>query len=115
MKRIARTGGIVVGVLAAIAGLLLLLKDRISGPPRIPLDEPSPFRAPPPAEEPVAADDLSEIKGIGPVYRSRLDEAGITGFAALAAAAPNLIADRAGVSERMAAGWIAQATEIARR
>lgn len=105
--------GAVVGLVAVIAGLLWLLKDRISGPPRIPLDEPSPFRTPVP--EAARPDDLSEVKGIGPVYASRLAGAGIDGFAALAAARAKTVAQSARVSEQMAADWISQASKLAGR
>jgi predicted flap endonuclease-1-like 5' DNA nuclease len=117
VKRCARVGGVVVGVAATAAGLFWLLKDRMSGPPRIPLDEPSPFPAPSPApgEPPHVPDDLSEVKGIGPVYRARLTEAGMATFAALATADPATVAGHAGVTERMAADWIAQASALARR
>jgi polyhydroxyalkanoate synthase len=109
VKRKARVCGILVVVIAVATGLVLLLKSRISGPPRIPLDEPSPFRAP----EPETADDLSEVKGIGPVYRSRLADAGIVTFAQLASADPQTVAGHAAVSERAAADWITQASELA--
>jgi hypothetical protein len=117
VKRCARTGGVVVGVAAAVAGLLWLLKNRMSGPPRIPLDEPSPFPAPSPvpAAPPDVPDDLSDVTGIGPVYRTRLAEAGIATFAALSAADPATVAGHAGVTERMAADWINQASDLARR
>jgi predicted flap endonuclease-1-like 5' DNA nuclease len=105
--------GAVVGLVAVIAGLLWLLKGRVSGPPRIPLDEPSPFR--PSVPEAAGADDLSEVKGIGPVYAARLADAGIDGFAALAAASAETVAESAGVSERMAIDWISQASKLAGR
>jgi polyhydroxyalkanoate synthase len=103
--------GIFAVAIAAAAGLLLLLKTRTSGPPRIPLDEPSPFPEPEPAEP----DDLSDVKGIGPVYRARLADAGIVTFAQLASADAQAVAHHAGVSERAAADWITQASELAAR
>jgi predicted flap endonuclease-1-like 5' DNA nuclease len=112
MKCTARVCGIFVVAIAATAGLLLFLKSR-SGPPRIPLDQPSPFRAAEP--EPAGPDDLSDVKGIGPVYAARLADAGMATFAQLASSDPQTVARHAGVSERAAADWITQASELATR
>ena len=63
-------------------------------------------------------DDLTEIKGIGPVFASRLATAGIGRFAILAAAEPKEVALAAGVREWQNADiddWIAQARVLARR
>jgi large subunit ribosomal protein L21 len=55
-------------------------------------------------------DDLTEIKGIGPVYALRLAETGITTFAALARMSPQLLRE---ITRATAAAdtedWIAQA------
>ncbi len=69
----------------------------------------------PPAEAAPAADDLAAIRGIGPIYRSRLAEAGITSFGSLAAADPAEVAGATGVPEGRAADWIAQAGTLASR
>jgi large subunit ribosomal protein L21 len=68
-------------------------------------------------EVPAPADpeDLAVVSGIGPVYRSRLAEAGITTFAELAAADPPTIIDATGVTPDRAADWIAQAAALAGR
>lgn len=57
-----------------------------------------------------AANDLTEIKGIGPTFARRLTEAGITTFAELAAATPDYLRE---VTKASAIAnpneWIAQA------
>ncbi len=69
----------------------------------------------PPAPKSAAPDDLTTINGIGPVYARRLQEAGITTFAALAAQDPERIAQIVQLKEWQAASpleWIAQAQEL---
>ena len=58
---------------------------------------------------PATTDDLAEVSGIGPVYRARLADAGITTFARLAAADPDAVIAATGVLPARAADWIAQA------
>ena len=69
-----------------------------------------PDRAPAPPPPSTDADDLTEIKGIGPKYAEQLSALGITSFTALAAADPVELAEhfepRAGVED-----WIEQAGE----
>jgi len=71
-----------------------------------------------PATAPVAGphhpDDLADIVGIGPVFRGRLADTGITTFASLAATDAAVVAAAIGVTEQMVAGWIAQARERVR-
>lgn len=57
-------------------------------------------------------DDLTEIVGIGPVYRNRLAGAGIVSFADLAAADPDVVAEAIDVADSLVAGWITQAREM---
>ncbi len=62
-----------------------------------------------------AADDLTMINGIGPVYARRLQEAGITTFAALAAQDPERLGEIVKLREWQAgtpSEWIAQAAEL---
>jgi len=106
---------LLLGVLAALAILADRLRRRLSTPVRLGgpgADEavPEPLR-----EEPPSADDLAEVWGIGPVYRGRLAEAGITTFAALAAADPAAVVAATGVPEERAAHWIAQAAALGSR
>ena len=65
--------------------------------------------------DPAPADDLAEVWGIGPVFRARLAEAGITTFAQLAATDPEAVMAATGVPPARAAAWIAQAAERAAR
>lgn len=58
-----------------------------------------------------AADDLTEINGVGPTYAARLVEAGIDSFRKLAKADAAKVATVAKVSETAAAGWIAEAAK----
>lgn len=60
------------------------------------------------------ADDLTELSGVGPTYATRLAEAGITTFAALAKADAAKVAEIAQVSEKAAGGWVAGASAKAR-
>ncbi len=56
-------------------------------------------------------DDLTAIKGIGPVYAARLDEAGVTSFRALAESDATALAGRLGISVDSVAAWIDQAND----
>lgn len=65
---------------------------------------------------PTAVDDLTRIKGIGPTYARRLQEAGIRTFAALAQQPPATLRQISGLQPWQAADpadWIAQAAEWA--
>lgn len=66
---------------------------RFETPKPAPIVPPSPIITPKPQPVPDRAasppDDLTTIKGIGPTYAKRLMEAGITTFAAVAAASPD--------------------------
>jgi predicted flap endonuclease-1-like 5' DNA nuclease len=118
MRRATRIGGVVAGVTAAGVAMVWLLKDRILGPETTPVTrEHAPrFRVVPsskPGKRAAGADDLSQVKGIGPVYRARLVEGGITTFSALATAAPARLAEIAEVGEETAAAWAKQASTLA--
>lgn len=106
LRNLLRVAGIAIGVGAAVWAM----RDKLLPAPNVPDEPPPRFRTGP--EKPPAAassDDLTEIKGIGPVYASRLAEAGMTSFAQLASGSAAQIAGAAGVSEQVAAAWIGQA------
>ncbi|MEX1207575.1 MAG: helix-hairpin-helix domain-containing protein [Acidimicrobiia bacterium] len=119
MKRATRIGGVVAGVAAAGVAMVWLLKDRILGPETTPVTrEQAPrFRVVPSLKpgrrSSHSADDLSEIKGIGPVYKARLIDGGVTTFSALATTAPARLAEIAEVGEETAAAWAKQASTLA--
>ena len=104
-KQFLRVGGVVVGLGAAVWAL----RDKLLPAPEIPDGPPPRFRTVPPS--PNAADDLTEVKGVGPVYAQRLVDAGITTFAMLANADVAAVAGAANVSESQAASWIGQAAK----
>lgn len=108
MRRFLRCA-ILLALVAATVLLVLRLRPRpASAPAAAPPAEPE---APPAGEPeaPPAPDDLAEVWGIGPVYRARLAEAGITTFASLAATDPAEVVAATGVPTGRAADWIAQA------
>jgi predicted flap endonuclease-1-like 5' DNA nuclease len=102
-KQVLRVGGVVIGLGATVWAL----RDKLLPAPEIPDGPPPRFRTAP--ADPVAADDLTEVKGIGPVYAQRLVDAGITSFAMLANADVDAVAGAGNVSESRAASWIGQA------
>lgn len=78
-----------------------------------PTPEPPAAKKSSPKPAPAAKDDdLTEIKGIGPTFARRLAEAGITTFAAVAAASPDHLRE---VTKATAIAnpdeWVAQARE----
>jgi len=108
---------IVAAAAAAVAAAAILLKDRLipaaapTGEPQ-PAAEPAPPAAAPPTPTRAAADDLTSVKGIGPVYRIRLNEAGITTFSDLADADATTVAGEIDVPEGRVADWIGQAAQF---
>lgn len=123
MKKLIR----VLGVVAGVAAVVWLTRDRLLPTPKVSSQQPPPFRhhepgkptQPEPAAVPAQAsestaqesspDDLTVIKGIGPVRSSQMAEEGITTFADLAAADPKALAEQFDVAETAAADWVAEA------
>jgi len=98
-KNLLRVAGVVVGLGAAAWAL----RDRMLPAPEIHEEPPPKFRTG------GGADDLTLIKGIGPVYRDRLTVSGIHSFSDLATAAAAEIAEVAGTSVAIAQGWVQSA------
>jgi len=95
LKNLIRIGGALVGLGAAIWAM----SDRLLPSPEV-HDEPPPlFRVP---QQP---DDLTEIKGIGPVKAGQLNDAGIDTFAELAGMETDELATVADTSVTTAARW----------
>lgn len=118
MRRITKLGGTLVGIGAGAAALAWLIKDRLLGPESTPVnaeDAPAFRVSPTPAPSEPSEDDLSEVVGIGPVYRARLQQAGYGSFAELAAATPEEIAAAAEVTTERATDWRDQAQGLAAR
>ena len=112
-KNFIRFAGLVIGLGAAAWAL----RDRLLPAPEIHDEAPPRFRevnasSPAPDEAEAgsavgeAADDLTAINGIGPVTAGKLSEAGITTYAALAAADAATVSDVVGTSHGAAAKWI---------
>lgn len=104
LKTVVRLGGIVLG----LGAVVWAMRDKLLPSPQIPDGPPPRYRTP----EAEADVDLTTVKGIGPVYAERLNEAGIYDYAQLAAADPAAVADAAGTSESAAKGWIEQAATL---
>ena len=78
----------------------------------------APKKAAPKAAASAGNDDLTQLKGVGPAYAKKLNEAGITSFAQLAALTPEGVTE---LEEKLNAsgrverdGWIEQAKELAK-
>lgn len=108
MKRALR----ILAFLAGIGTIIWVMRDRFISLalPREP--QPPTFRvAPhePKAVSPPPADDLTIIKGIGPVYAARLQEAGVTTLRALAGSDAGGLAERLGLPAARVSTWIEEA------
>lgn len=95
-------------MLIVVAVIVWLTREHLLPTPRVIDDEHPHFRSTPPA--PAAEhDDLTEIKGIGPVYAGRLAEEGIRSFRGLSEIDAATIAATVGTTEQAVADWIDQA------
>lgn len=103
------------GAVAGLAAIAAIVRARLAGPAPLGLPAPEAGEAAPAPEATLPADDLEAVSGIGPVYRGRLAEAGITTFAALASADPAVVVAATGVPPERVADWAAQAAALGSR
>lgn len=102
LKTFIRIAGVVVGLGAAAWAL----RDKLLPPPAVLEGPPPKFRTTAPAGGTAGPDDLTEIKGVGPTYAKRLNEAGYDSVAAMIAAGADAVGEAAGVSAGTAAKWL---------
>ncbi len=95
------------------------LRERLVPPPQLPEEHPPPFRSAPhahtpedPDPVPPDSDDLSIIRGIGPVYRERLADAAVTTFEQLAGADTVTLAEAVDVAAAQVEDWQEQARAL---
>jgi predicted flap endonuclease-1-like 5' DNA nuclease len=96
------------GFVGLVAAIVWLTREHLLPTPHVPHEPPPHYRSTPPPPE-ATPDDLTQIKGIGPVYAGRLEMLGITTFRALSESDERVIADSLGTTDRAAADWISQA------
>ncbi len=108
LRTFLRIAGVVIGLGAAAWAL----RDKLLPPPAVPEGPPPRFRTTPPPAATSEPDDLTTVKGIGPVYAERLVAAGYDSFAALAAAGPEAVGGAAGVSADTAKKWMESAARL---
>lgn len=107
VNRLTKVLGFVGGALA----ILWAMRDRLVSIAAPQDPEPPKFRVVPSSGSSVrAADDLTSVPGIGPVFAGRLRDAGITSFADLLSADTARLAEITGASETRAAQWASHAS-----
>ena len=95
---------------AVVITIVWLTREHLLPTPRVSHEPPPHYRStPPPPDD--SGDDLTVIKGIGPVYAARLDESGVRSLRALADSDATALATSLGISAGTAADWIAQASD----
>jgi predicted flap endonuclease-1-like 5' DNA nuclease len=96
----------VTGVIAGLGAAAWALRDRMLPPPEIHDEPPPKFRTG------GVPDDLTLIKGVGPVYQDRLAEAGVHSFSDLGGRDASQIAEIAGTSVAVAQDWVKSAQAL---
>ena len=110
-KNLIRIAGVVVGLGAAVWAL----RDQLLPAPEVHPEDPPAFREPASDGDvsgDAPADDLTVIKGIGPVTADKLGDAGITSIEQLAAADPDALAESVGSSPKSVARWVEEAASL---
>ena len=105
MKKLAK----ILGLIGGAAAVIWAMRDRLvsvatSREPEVPS-----FRAP---AEGGGGLSIETVDGIGPVFASRLADAGLDTVNNLAVASPDKVAEAAGVSAARARSWIEQAQAL---
>jgi hypothetical protein len=103
LKKLAKAIGLIGGAVA----VLWAMRDRFVSVATSREPEPPTFRTP----RVDAGQSIEVIDGIGPVFATRLAEAGMEDIASLAEASPDSVAEAAGVSGARARSWIEQAQQ----
>ena len=93
---------------ALLTTIVWLTREHLLPTPHVSHEPPPHYRSTPPLPE-TDPDDLTAIKGIGPVYADKLHHIGFTTFRALAEARPENVATELSLSSDMVSDWIAQA------
>lgn len=93
---------------AVLCVIVWLTREHLLPTPHVSHEPPPHYRSTPPPPEP-EPDDLTAVKGIGPVYANKLNAVGVTTFRALAEANPQVLAEELGVAAGTVSGWIGQA------
>ncbi len=107
-KNLIRIAGVVAGLGAAVWAM----RDRLLPAPEVPEGPPPRFREAPRPATSAEPDDLTTIKGIGPVTARKLADAGIVTLRALADADAAAVASAAGTNEAAVKAWIDAATSL---
>jgi predicted flap endonuclease-1-like 5' DNA nuclease len=103
LKKMAKAIGLIGGAVA----VLWAMRDRFVSVATSREPEPPTFRTP----RADTGQSIEVIDGIGPVFATRLAEAGMEDIASLADASPDSVAEAAGVSGARARSWIEQAQQ----
>lgn len=108
-RNLVRVAGVVVGLGAAVWAL----RDRLLPAPEVHSEPPPRFRTVDSStDDVIETDDLTAIRGIGPVTAAKLAENDIRSFKALADMTPESLADAAGTTSEAAGAWIESAADL---